>query len=653
MAPTFEFGECSMIQWSKNELDGITSHYRASIPREVKPNTRPFEGMKTDQYRSTKCVTYSTSPSRVAGWLYIFTMRYYDQLGQQPQYKVEWVDKPDKAEKSKETNSYGETQISISKKISSSNEDEGVHEKLLTITIYFSTMTIMVQGNGIQRFTEGEFPSLKKFVDSMYQASSEINAEMNNKESEMDQTMIGLRVDCNDKTGIETFCKSVYTDPGNSTPNIDSENSTLSASNNPQIHDAKGKSKASDNQSSRPTQEASDNQISRPTQEASHGDSHIACSISHTDQHEILKEKRTTKLSQQEEKPLEKIASCLLLLCDVKQAISNIEEAVTSNILQVKDENTTLKLQLSEKELCKERVYSKSLEKEIKSLKRELAEAQTARQILVPCTHVKENDSNDKEISLWKTENDKLKEQVRELKATELIKESQSKRLISDQNANIERLEESRRKLISEIDSTEVRIKQKIDSIELIEGKYTKISIQLDKATDELLAWKIHDQRERLTEPTPCGCHKINSTKPDSQSEARAPASSNNKLLLIGTSIAKDIIPERVLHDYKTNLVIKYHVNEAAKYIENYSESAPAAVIFQQMSNEIKNDSKSEQQCADELAKLVEQTQRKFPQSQVIVSLPPGRGNPDLHLKTLAANVAVKQKLHKKKIVYI
>ena len=590
MAPKFEFGESATTQlrWNQAELDGITSHYIAlgALPSEVKPNNRPFEKVHNDQYKSNpKCVSFCTSKDRIMGWMYVLTIRYYEQLGSQKEFKVDWLEK-----------SQAETQITIQKSTDPTHEE---YNKILNITVYFKTLTIMAQGNGIQDFIVGEFPLLKSTVDSIYSAPAALESSDTTSENEADMTL------CNaDISGDidQTLCKTQLPDtstcwPTNNTMHVD----------------------ATVIPTSRQTCTATcDRQAVSPAKENKEG------------------------------KYLEQIAGCLLQLSDVKQAISNIEEVMTTKILQVKDENTMLQLQLVEKDLARERERNLSLGAEIKAQKQELLRTKTTNHVTPPCNH-------GDEINRQKKENSKLTEQIRELKAANLIRESQTDRMVSEHNKQLARLEETRSTMLKELKLADSRLKDKLDTIELIENKYQKAVTHLDKATDELLAWKIHDQRERITGtvPTSCECKKNHKTLPPMQAQQDTKENDSKDILIIGTSIAKDIIPERILYGFNTKLVIKYRVEEATKFIDEYSEPAPASIILQQMSNDIKIAEKEYDECAEELVELVEKTKKKFPKTQVMVSLPPGRGNQDLHLKTLATNVAVKQKLYKSLNVHI
>ena len=63
---------------------------------------------------------------------------------------------------------------------------------------------------------------------------------------------------------------------------------------------------------------------------------------------------------------------------------------------------------------------------------------------------------------------------------------------------------------------------------------------------------------------------------------------STKDIIMLSTSIAEDV-REQLLRDYNMKKITKYYINDAAAdYIDNLQCQQPAAIIFQQMSNDIK-----------------------------------------------------------------
>ena len=146
------------IDWTTclTELTSLSKYYRPSIPLNPKPNSKPYEAMDNVQ---TKCVSFSTSKERLCGWLYTLDLRYHQQLGESEHYNVDWTDNFQEGS----ATSYANTKISISRKI------DGKMEKILTITVYFNTLTLFIQGNTVETFANKEFQLLKTGVDLIFE----------------------------------------------------------------------------------------------------------------------------------------------------------------------------------------------------------------------------------------------------------------------------------------------------------------------------------------------------------------------------------------------------------------------------------------------------------------------------------------------------
>ena len=101
----------------------------------------------------------------------------------------------------------------------------------------------------------------------------------------------------------------------------------------------------------------------------------------------------------------------------------------------------------------------------------------------------------------------------------------------------------------------------------------------------------------------------------------------------------------KLLKGYHTDHVTKYTIDQAQKFVKSQDMTVPAAVVLQQMSNDISKQDKSAEKCAEDLLQLVLDTRSRFPPSKIVVSLPPGRGDRKLHLKTQTANLEFKRML--------
>jgi hypothetical protein len=154
------------IKWD----DEITLHdtvqrYVTSISVPKIANNRPFEEVSEDQHDpNARCASFCTSPARMCGWICAITQRYYEELGDATSYQVNWTDKGSVEGAGSDAGPFASSKIILYKKL----EGSETSEKLITITIFYSTLTIMAQGITVSDFVKAEFPVLKGIVDTIY-----------------------------------------------------------------------------------------------------------------------------------------------------------------------------------------------------------------------------------------------------------------------------------------------------------------------------------------------------------------------------------------------------------------------------------------------------------------------------------------------------
>lgn len=130
----------------------------------------PFEEILPNQYKSAaKMYSFKTDKIRLVVWLKSLLLRYWKQIGEDPNYMVNWYDK-----RHSETRDEIQIDIDILDK-----QSKQIHHRIYTITIYLGTGTITVQGAQYEYFGSSEFPALKKFVDKCVNATPE-NKSKNN-----------------------------------------------------------------------------------------------------------------------------------------------------------------------------------------------------------------------------------------------------------------------------------------------------------------------------------------------------------------------------------------------------------------------------------------------------------------------------------------
>ena len=147
-----------IARYDHSEWLKIQSRYVNCIKNTPKTNKQIlFEEIDPSKYNSSaKCVSFRTSVERMPTWIYTLCLRYHDQLGESDDFDIEWRDKHD-------DNPANILDIKIIINDISAGKREGV--KLFCITLYLSTLTVLIQGNKCELFAKEEFPTLKETVD--------------------------------------------------------------------------------------------------------------------------------------------------------------------------------------------------------------------------------------------------------------------------------------------------------------------------------------------------------------------------------------------------------------------------------------------------------------------------------------------------------
>lgn len=129
----------------------------------------PYETIKINQYKpKASMYSFHTSKERLHLWIKSMTMRYWEQLGKNKQFSINW----------EEINSEKTHEIQI--KVDNDKMTKVDNPRLFLIKIYLKTGTITIQGNGYTVFGEEEFPKLLEFVNAC--RSKDQNDNLDNKD---------------------------------------------------------------------------------------------------------------------------------------------------------------------------------------------------------------------------------------------------------------------------------------------------------------------------------------------------------------------------------------------------------------------------------------------------------------------------------------
>ena len=110
-----------------------------------------------------KQVTFDLNKRTVWYWRRLLLMRYYCDLGKYPSINVSWSD----LDKTSKVLSLHDEEYPFDEKSPASQLHRSIvqisynEQKFVTITLFYTTKTCLVQGNGCQEWTDKEFERIK------------------------------------------------------------------------------------------------------------------------------------------------------------------------------------------------------------------------------------------------------------------------------------------------------------------------------------------------------------------------------------------------------------------------------------------------------------------------------------------------------------
>ncbi|CAG2221419.1 ABCB1 [Mytilus edulis] len=155
-----------MVDLGKLKIDlsmdkTINDYPLSSLPskqnkRTGKAKLSLFEQIDPNLYdEHAKIITFYTNLDRIQPWIKTLDIYYYDNLGKEPDYDIEWYDEPKTWEN--RNNSGNSVMIEVLKK----------GELQFNITFFVTTGTIRVQGSHYYEFVDIHFPILKDILDKV------------------------------------------------------------------------------------------------------------------------------------------------------------------------------------------------------------------------------------------------------------------------------------------------------------------------------------------------------------------------------------------------------------------------------------------------------------------------------------------------------
>ena len=258
-----------------------------------------------------------------------------------------------------------------------------------------------------------------------------------------------------------------------------------------------------------------------------------------------------------------------------------------------------------------------------------------------------------REINLLRTENTRLRNQVEVLKKTctdpndqltqeirqlkhelseQLLKHeteaSENKRSLKDLEEQCDLLRAGKKRFEAEYNALSTRLDNKNTEIDSLEEKIAELKVQLEKAQNECLSWKIHNQRE-----------------PDNRADGtnRPMIMQEKRGLFITDSIAKHIIADKLLQEISLDKAIRYTIEEATNFIDQV-DFYPRVVLLQVGANDIREDDISEDDIVQSIEELVVTSSSKWPMTKIVISLFPPRYDDDaFSIKAELVNAKLKK----------
>ncbi|MEW8548148.1 MAG: hypothetical protein AB2693_31990 [Candidatus Thiodiazotropha sp.] len=124
-----------------------------------------------------------------------------------------------------------------------------------------------------------------------------------------------------------------------------------------------------------------------------------------------------------------------------------------------------------------------------------------------------------------------------------------------------------------------------------------------------------------------------------------------NEVLLVGTSIVRNIDPKILSKDYAITKSSAFSLEETAQVIKN-TKVEPNVVVFHSMTNDLKTEDPGT--CVDKLNNIVKSTIQKWPSTKVMISMEtPRADDSDINNKVLVANGLIRSTFYKKDKVSI
>lgn len=548
-----------------------------------------------------RMVSFHTSSDRILAWIKALDIFYYDNVGKSESMNVRWIDDPPNWT---EANSSSNTIV-----IELSSSDKELANPLMyKLTFFVSTGTVQVQGNQKDLFVSDHFPVLIKLVNMVNNSGQSIflktQKEVETINVDEEQTYVKYLDDC----GFDNESSKTCSD----------EEQTLGKC----VDDC-----ASDKEVITPN-ETQGSCIALNTPDTVHPKQVpgiISVSpipnVVHSSNQE-LEQKFDKCISRMEGSFIHAIKELSKTQSEIfERAMSSIREEISSSVIKQ---------------------LRPVLKDNFKSLKGDIqAEIMTLK---------------DSELDLQSNDKVKLQKQIEEMKnkhGTELLslRETYHQRMDSTFEKHRNQIESVKERHETETKLIQEKHRNEMDSInEQHESEVSKLRHKLEEYETEIVSLKLHSSR----------CSDLNDSSPEVQivgssghenrgrnSSSRGHTSisnvkiSNNLnnssengnrdlnkplVLIVGTSNISKIREDKLSNEIFVTKRVAYTIPETLDTIKRYQcDQSPKAVVFHSFTNDVKNRSPAE--CVDLFNGVLEETQSRWPESKIIISLETARAD--------------------------
>ena len=633
-------------KWKANGPQLYQEYPKCTFPLTLKASTGKkaksclFEEIISHLYeKSAKMVAFKTNVERLPAWIRSAWLYYYDYLGEMDTYNINWTHDPPHWSKD------GATQLkSINIHVSVAGEAEAEFDNplLYHLTIFVTTGLIEVQGNQYEQFQTEVFPVLHKCVtkmleDKQFQTATCTDQSVHWDSQDDNDTFINLSdpVDqplqshsCDspvnsmnksfDKTLIDSLMEdqvdkiSDHIAPVNDTAGTGADDSLTVLKEswaNDHVH---------------PDPFAGAIQTDNLTDITSSTETN-ACTPAFLHQFEDNMSEAIIKLKNSQEQLISnQVVAVIKSQSEVLEKHGKLLNSICSKMDNIQKSSTPQK--------SGQEASIKKLENEVSRLKQRI--------------HILESEKSEHEykiqklrseyemkISITESENEFLQQKVDRMKqqvSSTMTDTSQEENLLLD------KLNKKNQEIL-QLESTNITLHKKLSEAEF--------HVSNSSVNDDLFQTVSHK---------PNSVDKVKEViTPKQPTNVNAPIviDKENEVLLVGTSIIRNIEPKYLSKDYDIKKSSAYTLDETAQLIKD-SKSDPSAVIFHSMTNDLKTEDPAT--CVNSLHDIVDTTLQKWPSTQVMISMEtPRADDSDINNKVLVANGLIRSTFYKQANVSI